>query len=69
MTLLDDLRSFITRLSPEPVCDDCITQRLGHADPEQVAQATRELSGNGGFERRRDAWGLCGVEKLVVRRR
>lgn len=29
MTVLDKVRGLIERLSPEPICDDCISERLG----------------------------------------
>lgn len=28
MTALEKVRKFVTRLSPEAVCDDCITDKL-----------------------------------------
>lgn len=67
MTVLDDVRKFVIRLSPEPVCDDCITERLQLGIRQHANHKTRELAGTGGFERRKAPCALCGVEKLVIR--
>ena len=68
MTVLDDVRALVTRLSPEPVCDDCIAERLDLSVRQHANHKTRELAGSGGFERRKDPCSLCGTEKLVIRR-
>jgi hypothetical protein len=68
VSVLDDVRAFVTRLSPEPVCDDCIADKLRLSVRQHANHKTRELAGSGGFERRRDNCGLCGKEKLVIRR-
>ena len=67
MTVLDDVSKFVSRLSPEPVCDDCITDRLGLSIRQHANRKTRELAGTTGFERRKDACSLCGSEKIVIR--
>ena len=68
MTVLEDVRALITRLSPDPVCDDCIADRLGLSVRQHANHKTRELAGTGGFERRRDRCSLCRSEKLVIRK-
>jgi len=68
MTVLDDVRKFIARLAPEPVCDDCIAERLGLSVRQHANQKTRELAGSGGFERRKGICSLCGADKEVIRR-
>lgn len=68
MTVLDDVRSFIARLAPDPVCDDCIAERLELSVRQHANHKTRELAGTGGFERRKGRCGLCGSEKLVIRK-
>ncbi|TPG21779.1 hypothetical protein EAH87_04900 [Sphingomonas koreensis] len=68
MTVLDDVARLVTRLAPEPVCDDCVADTLGLAGGEQVAQQTRELAGSNGYERKKDTCTLCGIVKLVIRR-
>ena len=68
MTVLEEVRTLITRLSPDPVCDDCIADRLGLSVRQHANHKTRELAGTGGFERRRDRCSLCGSEKLVIRK-
>ncbi|CAM5418946.1 hypothetical protein ACFSUK_20485 [Sphingobium scionense] len=69
MTILDDVERFVSRLSPEPVCDDCIAEKLGLSVRQHANHKTRELAGSNGFERRKDPCSLCGgVTKLVIRR-
>lgn len=69
MTVLDAVRSFVTRLSPEPVCDDCVAEKLDLSVRQHANHKIRELAGSEGFERRKDRCSLCGGEKLVIRRR
>lgn len=69
MTALDRVRGLIERLSPEPICDDCITERLGLSVRQHANHKTRELAGTQGFERRKDACSLCGQDKIVIRKR
>ena len=69
MTVLDQVRAFVTRLSPEPVCDDCITGKLGLSVRQHANHKTRELAGSGGFERRKDRCSMCLADKLVIRLR
>ena len=68
MSVLDDVRAFIDRLSPSPACDDCIAERLSLTVRQHANQKTRMLAGSGGFERRRDICSLCFGDKLVIRR-
>ena len=68
MSVLDDVERFVTRLSPEPVCDDCIAQKLGLSVRQHANHKSRELAGTNGYERRKDACSLCGETKLVIRR-
>lgn len=64
----DRVASFIARLSPEPVCDRCIAERLQLANPQTANLQAREVSGSQGFERRRDICSLCFNERLVTRK-
>lgn len=68
MTVLDQVRGLIERLSPEPICDDCISERLGLSVRQHANHKTRELAGMRGFERRKDICAICGVTKLSIRR-
>jgi hypothetical protein len=68
MTVLDDVRALILRLSPQAVCDDCIADRLGLSVRQHANHKTRELAGTEGFERRRDRCSLCDGDKLVIRK-
>ncbi|MEZ5655386.1 MAG: hypothetical protein R3E04_05805 [Sphingobium sp.] len=66
-TVLDRVRALIERLAPEPVCDDCITEKLDLTVRQHANHKTRELAGTHGFERRKARCVLCGAEKLVIR--
>jgi hypothetical protein len=68
MTVIDDVRASIDRLSPEPICDDCIADRLKLSVRQHANHKTRELAGSNGFERRMDICSMCFGEKLVIRR-
>lgn len=68
MTVIDDVRALIDRLSPEPICDDCIADRLKLSVRQHAIQKTRELAGLNGFERHKDICSKCFGEKLVIRR-
>jgi hypothetical protein len=69
MSVKSDVRSLIARLSPEPVCDDCLAKQLHLTSREQASRSVRELAGTDGFERTRSICSLCGENKLVVHRR
>jgi hypothetical protein len=68
LTISDDVRALVVRLSPQPVCDDCIADTLRLAVRQHARLMTRELAGTGGFERRKDNCGLCGSNKRVIRK-
>jgi hypothetical protein len=67
--IFQDIEKFVGRLSPEPVCDDCITERLKLGNPADAAHAAHELAGMGGFERGKCACSLCGETRMTTRRR
>lgn len=67
-TVLEQVRALIERLAPEPVCDDCITERLGLTLRQHANHKTRELACERGFERRLEPCVLCGATKKVIRR-
>ncbi|KHK89063.1 hypothetical protein [Novosphingobium malaysiense] len=67
-TVLDRVRGLIERLAPEPVCDDCITERLGLSVRQHANHKTRELAGMHGFERGQASCALCGAVKKVIRK-
>lgn len=68
-TILDTVRNFIERLSPNPVCDACITERLQLSAISLANRKARELAGSNGFERSMDVCALCGAPRTVIRRR
>jgi len=67
MTVLEQVRKLIERLAPDPICDDCIAERLGLSVRQHANHKTRELAGAHGFERKVDACSLCGATKKVIR--
>ena len=67
-TVLAKVRALIERLAPAPVCDDCITERLGLSVRQHANRKTRELAGSDGFERGIDTCALCGATKKVIRK-
>lgn len=67
MTVRDEVAALIERLSPEPICDDCIAERLALSVRQHANHKTRELAGTSGFERRLDPCTICGVSKKVIR--
>ena len=66
-TVLEKVRGLVERLSPEPICDDCITEKLSLSVRQHANHKTRELAGEHGFERRIDACTICGTAKTVIR--
>jgi len=68
-TVLDQVRSFVERLAPDSVCDDCIAERLQLSVRQHANHKTRELAGHRGFERGKDSCSLCSGTKLVIRKR
>lgn len=68
-TILERVSGLISRLSPAPICDDCITQRLSLSVRQRAQHTTRELAGIAGFERRKDVCSICGTSKVVIRRK
>ena len=68
-SVLDKVRGLIERLSPEPVCDECIAEQLQLSATSQANKKTRELASTSGFERKLDVCSLCGAPRTVTRRR
>ncbi|WP_232491741.1 hypothetical protein [Novosphingobium kaempferiae] len=68
MTIRDDVEKLVVRLAPRPVCDECVAHTLGLSMLHHVDQATRELAGSNGFERRKDTCSLCGETRPVTAR-
>lgn len=69
MNVLERVKALITRLTPEPICDDCVTEKLGLSIRQHANHKTRELAGSHGFERRLDICSICGATKKVIRHR
>jgi hypothetical protein len=69
MTVIDEVRKLIERLAPDPICDDCIAEKLNLSVRQHANHKTRELAGSDGFERGKDACAICDAVKLVIRKR
>lgn len=65
----DKVEALIGRLAPEPICDECIVERLGLSALHQASQRTRALAGMRGYERYEDDCAICGATKTVTRRK
>jgi len=66
-TVLNKVRALIERLAGEPICDDCVAEKLDLTWTSQANLAARELTGMQGFERRNDVCSLCGGDRKVTR--
>jgi hypothetical protein len=69
LAVLKDVRALIERLAPEPVCDDCITERLGLTGSQNAEERTQELAGERGFERSVEPCAICATTRKVTRRK
>lgn len=69
MTIAKQIEALIRRLDGVAICDDCITDRLNLSVRSQANVVTREIGGSGGFQREKNACGLCGATKTVIRHR
>ncbi|GGL56130.1 hypothetical protein GCM10011392_08190 [Wenxinia marina] len=67
MTVLDDVRDYIIRHRPRPLCDDCIAEGLELSVRQHANHKTRELALMRGFERTSDTCSRCGRVKMVIR--
>ena len=67
-TILERVRGLIERLTPQPICDECVAEKLDLPWTAQTNQAARELAGVDGFERRSDICAICGRPRVVVAR-
>ncbi|SEK02156.1 hypothetical protein SAMN05518849_12827 [Sphingobium sp. AP50] len=63
----DRIEKLIGRLAPEPVCDDCLAERLD-LGLEEVRQQIHALTGTRSHERTTARCTLCGSSKIGTRR-
>lgn len=66
--MADKVKGLISVLAPEAVCDSCIAERLRLGSEHQATHRTRELVGDGGFERCTGTCALCGEARAVTRK-
>jgi len=64
----DKVKGLISVLAPEAVCDACIAEKLGLGSEHQATHRSRELAGEGGFERCSGSCALCGEARTVTRK-
>lgn len=67
MALFHKTRSLVVRLTPEPICDDCIAETLDGANRQDVAMKTLELAAAKGFEKISAKCTICGSRKRAIR--
>jgi len=67
VTVMDQVRKFVQRLSGEAVCDDCVAERLSLSIRQHANHKTRELADGYLFVRSKGPCSLCGANKLVIR--
>ncbi|WP_438727943.1 hypothetical protein ACR9YC_11955 [Parasphingorhabdus sp. DH2-15] len=67
MTVLDDVAHMIGSISPEAICDDCITDRLGLTVRQHANHKTRILAEEAGYMRQKDICSVCDSTKLVIK--
>ena len=66
MTVLEDVSKFLIKRAPAPICDDCITTRLGLSRRQHANHKTRELAKMPGFNRRMGKCPVCHRFKKVI---
>ncbi|AMU90948.1 hypothetical protein [Sphingopyxis macrogoltabida] len=69
MTISVEIERMVRRLEGVTICDNCITDRLNLSVPSQANAVTRSLAGQQVYERLKDACGLCGKTRTVIRTR
>jgi len=69
MTILERARRLVERLSPAPICDECIAQTIAEPAVDQVQISVREFAIERGFARENDACSLCGQRTMVTTKR
>ena len=66
MTVLEQVAALIQRLSPAPICDDCIAERLQLSVRQHANHKTRELAGTSRYRRELGQCSLCDGNKKVI---
>jgi ribosomal protein S14 len=67
MTVFEEVRDFISKRSPDAVCDDCIADYLNLSVRQHANHKTRKLAVVRGFVRQKDVCSICGANKKVIR--
>ena len=68
MTVLDNVRDLIVRRNGEPICDDCIAEKMKITPRQHANRKTNIIKNEPGFDRRKDVCPVCDGNKLVIRR-
>lgn len=67
--ILGQVRRLTQRLAPTPVCEQCLVERIEDAPVDMVHMSLSELAVERGFGRENDVCGLCGEQRLVIKRK
>lgn len=66
MAVFDDVKELVIAISPQCICDDCITQKLGLTVRQHANHKTRQLAEYTGIVRVKRLCAFCGAEKLSI---
>jgi hypothetical protein len=67
MIVPERVAAFLTQVTGNAYCDDCIQEKLKLARRQQAQQATSALGASGRFQREMARCSGCGGEKMVTR--
>ena len=66
MAILDDVKELVNSISPQCICDDCLTEKLGLSVRQHANQKTRRLVEQFGIVRKKRCCAFCGAIKLSI---
>lgn len=66
MTVLEKIAKLVDQISPDCICDDCITQKLNLSVRQHANHKTRQLANGKAFHRQKEPCGYCGKAKLSI---
>lgn len=66
MTVIDEVRDLVKRISPNCICDDCVAEKLELSVRQHANRKTRELAASSGFDRSKRDCSNCGGWKLSI---
>ncbi|NVO54592.1 hypothetical protein HW561_02165 [Rhodobacteraceae bacterium B1Z28] len=66
MTVFDDVKELVQSISPQCICDDCITQKLNLSVRQHANHKSRALAELADFNRANQICSICGAQKLSI---